>query len=392
MVEPKELDAIEASLTDALEKLREIRQRLISEQVPVVVEKVQLRIVPEPPRLYELELPKPRSDGESIRLFPDWRDPLRELLTRFLRDGQTDSGEVDLLRELVQNERRLQKFPSEIQVLLLSFAVARIRHHQLKGLSDSIASSIVGMVGGYAKRTQIGFVYGAGRGDDAKFGSWEKDAQEKMNALSLRAGLAKPQPSVEKLLERIRESIQSTMPFSEIELHLLSALDQGVHSEDVRLVKLMAPFLGELGQRARYKVLRKAIRDADEALKVEDVQEATVSVPSDWLGFKLTKGKRVIMVGGEPREESRVRIEKAFLMAELDWEGTESKSMGSQKVRDRVLAGKVDLIIILRFNGHSVDQVILPACRSTHTPFVYIPNGYGIDAIRQQIERLIPSF
>ncbi len=396
MVEITEIEAIEASLIDALVKVKEIRRRLESEQAQVMVEQQQQQqvtpeIPPKPPLVFELELPKPQSVNVGLRIFPDWRDPLKELLMRFRREGLTDAGEVELLRELILNESRLQTFPSDTQVLLLAFAVARLRHHQKQGLPDSTVSPLIGMVGAYARRTQVGFVYGAGRADDPKFGLWEKDAREKMDRLSAQSGLVKSPPSDEKLLERIREAVQSAAPFLEIEHHLLSALDQGVRSEDVRLVKLMAPFLVELGQRARYKVLRRAIRDADEALKVEEIGEASVSIPSDWPWFKLTTGKRVIMVGGEPREESRVRIEKAFQMEELDWEGTESKPMGAQKVRDRVLAGKVGLVILLRFNGHTVDQVILPACRSTHTPFVYIPNGYGIDAIRQQIERLIPG-
>lgn len=356
------LDEIEAALKNALDEVREMRQRLLE--------------------------PKPTEVG--LRVFPDWRDSLKELLLRFHRGSLTDAGEVELLRELIQNETRLQLFPAEVQVLLLAFAVARLRHHQLKGLPDTIAVPLVKMVGEYARRTQVGYVYGAGRADDAKFGSWEKDARVKMERLSTFAGLTRSTPTVEQLLDRIRESIQSSAPFSEIEVHLFSALDQGVHSEDVRLVKMMAPFLGELGSRARFKTLRKAIRVADEERQIEEAQEPSTLIPSDWPWLDFTKGKRGIILGGDSREESRVRIERAFQFAQLDWEGTEGKSMNAQRVRDRVLAKTVDLVILLRFIGHDIDKLVLPACRSTKTPFIFLSGGYGIKSIQQEVERTIP--
>ncbi|HNH49638.1 MAG TPA: hypothetical protein PKY30_21520, partial [Myxococcota bacterium] len=61
-----------------------------------------------------------------------------------------------------------------------------------------------------------------------------------------------------------------------------------------------------------------------------------------------------------------------------------------QTVRDRVRAGKVDLVIMLgAFVGHDADDVILPACRDRGVDWVHVDKGYGIVRIRHAIERFL---
>lgn len=97
------------------------------------------------------------------------------------------------------------------------------------------------------------------------------------------------------------------------------------------------------------------------------------------------------MVGDGPREPNRVRLEQAFGLGELAWEQAEHSRNSLQKVRDRVKAGSVDLVMILtRFVGRDSDHLILPACKDAGVPFVPVKSGYGVVGIRRAIERYAP--
>ena len=83
----------------------------------------------------------------------------------------------------------------------------------------------------------------------------------------------------------------------------------------------------------------------------------------------MVRDKRVILLGGEPREPARVRLENAFAMSELEWiPGDNPRRLDS--VVERVHQHKVDLVLVLQqWNAHKVTNKLIDACKSSGLPW-----------------------
>jgi hypothetical protein len=100
------------------------------------------------------------------------------------------------------------------------------------------------------------------------------------------------------------------------------------------------------------------------------------------------RDKRVILLGGEPREPARVRLENAFVMAELEWiPGDNPRRLDS--VVERVHQHKVDLVLVLQqWNAHKVTNKLIEACKSSTVPWALV-GSYSIKGIRMGLERFL---
>lgn len=176
---------------------------------------------------------------------------------------------------------------------------------------------------------------------------------------------------------------------AQIRAEVSALLSDGMSARNNRLVRIVVPVADELtGQDMR--ALRRAARALVAAAEAPDDEAETSPIPDDWGWWPATRGRRGVMVGGDPREPNRIRLERAFGFAELAWEQAEHSRNSLQKVRERVRAGGVDLVLILtRFVGHDADQVIMPACREAGVPLVPVKTGYGVAGIRMAIERYL---
>lgn len=332
----------------------------------------------------EPEHPRPPPSG------PDWRGPLRALLSLLRGDRLVDEEEEDLAA-LVHDEARLRGFPKDIQVSLLQYAAARLRYLQERGMDDEHVRALMADITSYAERERCGFVHGPKRVSAPRTASWESDARGYLNRLYDRT-LAEDdgETNVGRVIAAIETAIRDAAPFEELRPLLTSALRLGVGAANTRLVNLTAPFLGLMESVPELKALRSAIRTAERDARADPEPEAP-ALPPDWPWLAFTRGKRVVMIGGDPREPNRERIERAFGFDELSWMKTEFSPRSIQAARERVASGGTDFVIILRrFVGHDTDDQIIPACAQAGTPWISVPSGYGIERIRQEIERRIP--
>lgn len=322
-----------------------------------------------------------------------WHDALRDELPGFRHPPEAMNDEADELYGFVRNERRLGAFPNGIQVLLLQYVVARTRHRQDEGLDGHRALSIISAVGKYSGQTRVGFVYGAMRTHVPQNGTWKNDARAYLIELSDAAAASTDGTFTPGRLVRLLETcVENAEPCEDVFDALDVAVRGGVAQSDPRVVRLLAPYLADLAATGQYKTLRSAIRTANKkSLPVEDPIAEPARMLNQWPWLPFTRGKRAVIVGGDPREPNRVRIQLAFGFAELAWESSAERTRMLAQVRDRVANGGVDLVIVLRrFIGHDVDNVVLPACRVAGIAWVSVPTGYGISRIRQEIERMVP--
>lgn len=339
-----------------------------------------------------ISYPEHRADSSQDER-AGWHDALRECLPGLRHPPESMEDEAGELAELIRDERRLGVFPNGTQVLLFQYVVARIRYQQSRGLGDARASSIISSVGRYTQRTRVGFVYGLMLSHVPRDGNWSRDAQAYLNELSDAAAETMDGSVTPGRLIRLLElSVENAEPCEDVFDALDVAIRGGVAQSDPRVVRLLAPFLPDLNATNQYKTLRGAIRAAS---KKSEAAEDSIAEPDrmlvGWPWLDFTRGKRAVIVGGDPREPNRVRIQLAFGFAELAWEQSHERPNLLAQVRDRVIGGRVDFVIILRrFIGHDVDNVVLPACRVAGVAWVSVPSGYGISRIKQEIERMVP--
>lgn len=326
---------------------------------------------------------------------------VRELHTQADPPDEDDFVETELERlVLASREERVEiwrALPREAQRAVVGLVTARARHLQdereldlsnpdVRADLDGIFSTLTS----FSKREQPGFVFGLMRSHSPVADSWWSDARRWWRTL---ADLAPDVPSLnpERALDAFQEAVSSGGDAEAREARLLEVLEAGVTAEDPRLVTLVMDQGDILARRARFKRLRKAVRDALEADMASEQDLRTPGPDEDWPHWELVRGKRAAIIGGDSREHARVRIQDAFELSDTDWITTDH-SRNLQTLRDAVEGGRYDLVIVLRrFIGHDVDRIVLPACKSAEVPWVSVDRGYGITQVQQAFERFLPQ-
>lgn len=318
----------------------------------------------------------------------DTHEPLRALV-RDLAAQRTPEEEIVFSRGVASDAERLDRVvPDGARLDALSFLVARARHLREKRMvQEDDLVAVLAAVTAYARHANVGAVYGPSRAHASRSASWALDATILLNRLAKEAEVDLAPPNPEKLLGQLETLVSTGGGDDEIRELVLRCFDAGVRQKDARLSRILLPVLHALDGK-RFKDVRVAVRDriAEESDADDVVPEA--AIPESWAFRHLTVGKRAVMVGGDSREINRRRIQEAFGFSSLEWVRTEFKKRELQDLRDRVTRGGVDMVILLTsFVGHSADDIVQPACKSTGTSFVPVEIGYGTVRIRAAIER-----
>jgi len=333
----------------------------------------------------------------------DWPVRLAEQLNELLPAREPEADLAAVLR-VVDAMEKWRILPPEVQATLIGLLAARLRFLQEQAViaSDRRLDFAFGTLSAYVKRARPGYVYGLARWHQPNRESWENDAEALFERLS--AMLPTPveaEPSARRKIEVIEGLVReaSTCPEevrsaveAQLRREVLAAFAAGVQARNSRLVRMLVPVAGAFeGQ--EFRSLRRAIRDEMDAARADEAEDAGIEepeLPADWAWWPFTKDQRALIVGGDPREPNRLRLERAFGFSELEWVGAEYKRNNLHGVRDRVRSGRVDLVLLLtRFTGHDADQIIIPACREMNVGFVCVPHGYGVVRVRQAIERFL---
>lgn len=340
--------------------------------------------------------PGPPVRVESVG--PNWEVLLAKVAHDLGPAGDEGEAEVVVLQNVVREADRWRSLPRGVQRTLVGLITARLRRAQDElGVGGPRLDDTFSMLSAWSKREQPGWVNGLSRGHAPTRGSWGADAE------AYRARLPRDEapPAVRENVERLLAGLTAFVPefdmapegamdavstqFKSLVRH---ALENGLRPTDPRLIRLCLPHAALLDDRD-FRALRKALRDEADSAEADD-DEGAPPLPPDWAWWGRTRHRRGVLVGGDPREVNRERLEHAFGFAELDWVGAEFKMNNLQMVRDRVRAGKLDLVIILgSFVGHDADDVILPAARECAVDWVHVDKGYGIVRVRRAIERFL---
>lgn len=285
-------------------------------------------------------------------------------------------------------------FPKQVQKALVGMTVARSRHLQDETPTDLLPIELTGdldrlfsTMTGYSKREQPGFVFGLQRHHHPMGLTWLADARRWW------ADLVDflPEPSVlspDRALSELRRRVQAGTEEEKVLGQVTIALEAGISPEDPRLVTIMDPFYEALRKEAKFKHLRKAIRDArkDAEQSVEELENPEIELPEDWSCEGMVEGRHAAVVGGPLTEAARKRLTEVFRWAQVDWvDGDHPRAL--ENLAERARLGEVDQIVVLRrFVGDDADRVLVPVCQQARVPVADVRTGFGITAIRKALE------
>jgi hypothetical protein len=100
---------------------------------------------------------------------------------------------------------------------------------------------------------------------------------------------------------------------------------------------------------------------------------------------QLLRGRKMLLVGGIPDPVVRERLESAFELGELQWEGAKEHS-SSAKFQPLVAAADVSVVcLIIKLIGHGHVDDIKEYCRQADRPLVLLHKGFGVNQIARCI-------
>ncbi|MGH7298355.1 MAG: hypothetical protein ACRELB_25670 [Polyangiaceae bacterium] len=107
-----------------------------------------------------------------------------------------------------------------------------------------------------------------------------------------------------------------------------------------------------------------------------------------WRLLPLVRGLRAIVVGGDPREPNRQRLERALGLSSLEWPTID----GPRKVDSivgRIRKGTYGLVIVLQaFVAHAESEPVIEAAKTAGTPWA-LTDGYGVASVKLGLERFL---
>lgn len=307
---------------------------------------------------------------------------------------------------------RWKRSTAPLQHAVLSWLTARARWAQeLLGPgedADRVARAYP-KLSAFSKRERPGFVYGLRRDHAPQGETWRDDAAswrtQVKTLLEKEPDHAPPdagsESNPERALARLEEILDADPEDETVVRAVAAALDAHVRSDDPRLLRLVEDHDEALASDPRFKRLRRALRSFSEG----DADATMISEPLDHSLFGdstlspeeaerldgIARHLKVLLVGGEPREQHRQRLEAATGVERLEWApATRGGGTGKlQSTAESIRHGSWDAVVLLpRFCGHDVDAVLVPACKSSGTPWLHVRGGYGVGPIREAVREL----
>jgi hypothetical protein len=135
-------------------------------------------------------------------------------------------------------------------------------------------------------------------------------------------------------------------------------------------------------------VVRAPAAPKKKAKRAASDDEDTPEIDATWRLHPVVHGRKAILLGGDPREPNRERLERAFQLASLEWPPID----GPRKVDSivgRIRKSTYGLVVVLQpFVSHAEAEPIIEAAKSVGIPWALV-EGYGVTAVRLGLERFL---
>jgi hypothetical protein len=343
---------------------------------------------------------------------------------RLVRDAETyfPSGQIQALaREVDDGEKHFGMLDQKEQFAQLKIWIGRFRRLQAwvesgsADLSDDEVAQlreIFPRLVGISKQYMPGYIEAFSRAFETNWDAYVAEAEEQLRvALELarqsketeqrRREIASKEQERRSVAREIGHSALDELKGVIARYHLpeegveefhevLSRVVSNLGTSDAKLIELVRPFAELLGGKD-FRALRRNLErvDPDEARRQE-----TESLRDQFQDLiAVTKGKRVIMIGGDVREEQRRSLLQVFDFDELEWIRYEdARPVMLRSLEQRVRNRGMDLMLILKqFVGHHVSEILRPECEKQNIPCLMIEHGYGAAQVAEAVRRWIQS-
>ena len=384
--------------------VKEVKEAPKAPEVPP--ERQTARIVSLPPPASEKDLEKlvgwskgegkPTRKAQVLRETKSVLESVLEMLGSPVKVTKLEgyNSEMGLLQRVVDTMDTWVSFPRDAQRSLIGAIAARARH-----LQDEVAPKLdhpfasVHLDGIFSTLTQFsavyrpGFVLGLSRSHTPNGSSWVEDAKDYWYDLT---GDEEPEtPAVKTNPDKAIHELESLALEDDVERQdlveaTLRCLEAQVPANDPRLSRLLAPHIKLLTKEPKLKAVRKAIRNYQKQIH-EEAKETVSPIPDDWPYWDQVRGKNVAIVGGD-KPLKVTRLKEAF---EFDFEWIAGWKMRQiEAMASRAERGTVDMVILLTaFLSHKAWDHLTPACKAGGTPLIIVERGYGVNQVRQAMER-----
>ena len=328
--------------------------------------------------------------------------PLAALRTKI---GKTPQRELD--RALLGNQIEmlcdkvrwvdLTALPQVDLPLALAWLAARVRHLQEQREYEAFPGDPLSAVARILTRAlelkqSSDYVHGLSPRHAPRTATWLGDVLATEAQIDVKTGRAVvarvedvgPGPKIDNAFGRLRE-VGREGPDGAFLAVVDELVDLGVTEDDRRWIK---PLEGRgdvlVGTPARERIAR-AIRAAE----VPEGDEA--ELPESWPSIEKTRGKKVVIVGGDGRQERIPELQKAFGFAQLDWPELPKNAPHAVKALiHKMRRGHYDFAIVLQqYISHSTSNAVFDVkCNGFKA---IMAEGYGIGQIRRGFEKYLRS-
>jgi hypothetical protein len=288
----------------------------------------------------------------------------------------------------------------EVNRALVALLTARMR--SVQALCDALeASTALERLDGFfrrvsrhSKETQPGFVWGLSVDHRPQSGAWSDDARHADAAVrAMRDVWVRPEDTptlppgetLDDALRRLIEDVRGGLDAEAFVERTRLLLKAGVAPDERRLVNLSRTFVAHLDGSV-FKELRRVVREELKAEAEAECEARESPVPGDWPHFALTRGKRAVIVGGDPRPDRVERLREVFGFAQLEWAEDATSARRLDALVQRMRNGAFDVVVVLRaFSSHRLSDAVFgedaaPCLR-------VLADTYGVHQVRLAIER-----
>jgi hypothetical protein len=206
-------------------------------------------------------------------------------------------------------------------------------------------------------------------------------------------------PNAESALNHLTSLLDQEYTHEEFAHELKKILKKSpLDKRDPRLCELLVGI--DLPNGKTFKSLRKAVRDYQESLELEETQALSLPEEQAWPFAGHFEGKHIELIGGNPRRETIERLEKALPGASIKWTNAEG-GMGERQLSSlekQARSGSIDVVLLITaFMGHYVSRRFKPLNRlaldahGRHLNVRLVRGGYGLSRLKAELLHCLES-
>lgn len=241
----------------------------------------------------------------------------------------------------------------------------------------------------------VAYIHGLSRSHQPKGVGWTHDAAQAWAGLIEALGDRRLACKPEAVLARVERAIASREPPA-IRVAVAMAPALGLPWTAAALLRCLTPVMSHL-QGASFRDLQQppALSSVAtpapepsagaEAAEPAEAEEALEGEETPLPAFTQPPSGRAMMIGGEPRERARKRLQAGLNLETLAWH---SISASVDPLVRQIEQGSVDVVFVLHgFCAHRVSDRLRAACKLYAVAYAPVTHGYGLGQMQQAWEK-----